>query len=36
MHVKHLNTIKPKGEANNVGILLAFILRNKMCLSCSL
>ena len=29
MHVKHLNTIKPKREANNVGILLAFILRNK-------
>lgn len=29
MHVKHLNTIKPKGEANNAGILLAFILRKK-------
>lgn len=35
MHVKNLNTIKPKAEAYNVDILLAFILRNKICLSCS-
>lgn len=26
LHVKHLNTIKPKTEAYNVDILLAFIL----------
>lgn len=35
MHVKHRNTIKPKSEAYNVDILLTFILRNKICLSCS-
>lgn len=36
MHVKNLNTIKPKAEAYNVDILLAFILRSKICLSCSI
>lgn len=35
MPVKHLNTIKPEAEAYNVDILLAFIPRNKACLSCS-
>lgn len=33
MHEKHLDTIKLEAEAHNIDILLAFIHRNKMCLS---